>query len=142
LSSSFQYLNETKNTQDYIWDAFFQLFLFLMVVDTFEPKLGLITRWRVNHNYRQNYIKQESKQIFIDDDGIKIVSENLTEIVKWQDFDRVIENKKIFLLLHKTNTEYTIIPKKVFSQQTNLKNFQNILQTKKIILEKHYISKS
>lgn len=117
----------TKTTTDYIGEAFFMLLIFFLVVDTSYPKLGIVARWKSYRDYQKNYIKQEPKQLIISDHNIKIISENLTETIEWTGLEKFVENKQIFLLSCDGNREYKIIPKRAFTQSTDLETFQGIL---------------
>ena len=119
-----------KTTTDYLWEALSMLPIIFLAVDSIYPKLGIINRWKTYRSYQQNYIKQEPKQLVISDHKIKIISENLTEIVAWSDLGQVAENKKIFLLVDRRKQEYKIIPKRAFTQRSDLETFQSILREK------------
>ena len=112
---------------DYVFYTLFYLFFLLTYLDKAFPKLNPFFRWNINKKYQQNFVWQEMKRISILNRGITIVSESYRQHRQWSNIDGTVENKKLFLLYHFRNQEYTIIPKRIFSSETEIKNFRRLL---------------
>ena len=93
------------------------------------PKISPLNRWFNARDYHQNFIKQESRQISISSTVLMIVTENYREVRLWESFNRVVENKKMFLLYHSRNSEYAIVPKRIFTSEAELAYFRSLLDS-------------
>ncbi|MEM7595167.1 MAG: YcxB family protein [Cyanobacteria bacterium P01_A01_bin.83] len=117
---------------DELWTSIilFSAFLILFVGQKF-PKLNPLYRRKIAKDYQTNFVKQELKQICISSTGINITSKNVRESRQWNSFNKIAENKKIFLLYHSRNKEATIIPKRIFDDKTQLDYFRELANSSK-----------
>ncbi|MEM8675863.1 MAG: YcxB family protein [Cyanobacteria bacterium P01_G01_bin.67] len=104
---------------------------FLLCLGAIFPKLNPLYRRSIAKDYQHNFVKQELKQISISPTGLTITSENFRESRQWHGFNKMAENKKIFLLCHDRSQEGTIIPKRIFLSQADLNYFRQLVTTKK-----------
>ena len=112
---------------DYIFYTLFYIFFLSTYLDKAFPKLNPFFCWNINKKYQQNFVWQELKKILILNTGITIVSASYRQHRQWSSIDSTVENKKLFLLYHSRNQEYTIIPKRIFPSETELDNFRSLL---------------
>ncbi|MGL5832623.1 MAG: YcxB family protein [Waterburya sp.] len=120
--SSYEYTN------DELWT---NIFVFSIIdwlsISTRFPTFDPISWWFTSKRYQKNFVQQESKQITISATGVNITSQNYRESRAWENIDRVLENKKIFLLCNSRSEERTIIPKRIFESEAAIKDFQDLL---------------
>ncbi|MEO1692071.1 MAG: YcxB family protein, partial [Cyanobacteria bacterium J06631_6] len=109
--------------------VFYLLVLFLVLSEIF-PKVSPLSRWLNRRNLQNNFVKQEPKQVLIFAETLTIASQSLRETRQWQDFDRIVENRKTFLLYYSRNNEYTIVPKHVFTTEAEIRYFRDRLNNK------------
>lgn len=123
LASSYEYSNEERWFNISIYFIAFWLLLINRFFPTFDP----VFWWITSKRYQKNFVQQESKQMTISATGINITSQNYRQYRAWEDVDRVLENKKLFLLCNSRSEERTIIPKRIFGSEVEIKNFQELL---------------
>jgi YcxB-like protein len=121
--SSHEYSNEER------WFSMFTSYIFfgLLIINNSFPKFDPVSWWLTSKRYQKNFVQQESKQITISAIGVNISSQNYREYRAWENVDRVLENKKLFLLCNSRSEERTIIPKRIFDSEAEIKDFQGLL---------------
>lgn len=120
--SSYEYTNDELWTNIFVFSIFDWL-----SISTLFPKFDPVSWWSTNKKYQKNFVQQESKQITISAIGVNITSQNYRESRAWEGIDRVLENKKLFLLCNSRSEERTIIPKRIFDSEAEIKDFQELL---------------
>jgi hypothetical protein len=79
--------------------------------------------------YYQNPSLFSARTVTIDDEGLRSESESGNTEVKWTSFVKFIEGTNIFLL-YRSKDAIGIIPKRVFSNQEQLAEFNRLLASK------------
>lgn len=82
----------------------FNLFIYMSValyfITEYLPKTSPWARSRINREYQKYFVRQEVKIIEFTEEGISINSDNYREFRQWQDYNKFVENKIMFLLYY------------------------------------------
>jgi|GEM_PF-6601026 len=124
------YYNSNLANEDRYLMLYVYSFGFILFIGKIFPKFNPLAYWNTKKDLKKNFVKQESKQISITEEGIAIASQNYRKYYQWQGITKATENKKIFLLYHSRNKEYTIVPKRIFETEAELTNFQQLLNSR------------
>ena len=107
----------------FIWilDIFLSIVLLLISFSAYYiiPKLAF---------NRDPKLKDEYNLIF-NDDEISFNTDKLNSKLEWKIYDKVLENTKFFLIYWGKYT-FTVIPKRVFQDQSEINNFRDLLKQK------------
>lgn len=122
----FKLVRYAQSYSDRIQETMWNLMIFIAFLGSTFPRYDIFTRWRESKKYKQNFVCRETKSIFITEDVLTIESANFRESRKWDDFDKVLENKQVFLLLHSRKLESIVVPKRIFNNETELNTFRKL----------------
>jgi hypothetical protein len=103
------------------------ILFWLLILSQLFPKFDPLSWWLISKKCQKNFVRLESKQIAISTTVVNITSQNYREYRAWENIDRVLENKKLFLLCSSRSQEITIIPKRIFDSEAEISDFQNLL---------------
>ena len=118
-------LNDRETTDYLIQQAIWVSIAFLLYLGITFPRYDIFYRWSLWRKYQQNFVFQETKNISITETGFTIESANYRQTRQWQNCDRIVENKQIFLLFHSREKESIVIPKRIFNNASELNTFRN-----------------
>ena len=94
------------------------------------PKYNILIRWKLSRSYQNNFVKQELRNVEINNSQVKIVLDSYREVHNWQSYLKFIESSTMFLLYSDNDKKYQIIPKRAFKSELDINSFRSLLEAK------------
>ena len=88
------------STSDNIFCAAFFSFLGILWIIQILPKYDPVTSWRIARSYKNNFLKQEFRNIKVSKTEIKIATDSYREKHAGESYIKFVDSPKIFLLYY------------------------------------------
>jgi YcxB-like protein len=104
-----------------------ELFLLYLLVGSVALALFLLPYLRVRSMFRKSPALRRPRRVIFNAEGIRFESEDARGEYKWSLFLRIIESKKVFVLLQTTHAA-TYIPKRCFRSPSDVELLRQLIR--------------